>query len=235
MRCRGSSKRQTIAVFKRFKVLSKRELEARYEVFVEQYSVKLNIEAEPPHRSRAPSCCRPRCVTCPAARGRRRRPDEETAELVSRFVDGSSRSSASTPRIRTSTGSARALHARRGRPGDGRRRASPTGSSGSSPTTSGRCRSTRRCCSSVAAGPSARGGPGLSSRRPGQLTRRRHERDFAARREALDSRLLAARGARVGHGEARDQFHGQPRARVTASVAGHVEARRRSRSTVQPV
>ena len=38
--------KQTIGVFKRFKVLSKRELEARYTVFIEQYSVKLNIEAE---------------------------------------------------------------------------------------------------------------------------------------------------------------------------------------------
>ena len=33
-------------MFKRYKVLSKRELEARFTVFVEQYSVKLNIEAE---------------------------------------------------------------------------------------------------------------------------------------------------------------------------------------------
>jgi glutamine synthetase len=38
--------RRTIAVFKRAHVLSKRELEARYTVFVEQYSTKVNIEAE---------------------------------------------------------------------------------------------------------------------------------------------------------------------------------------------
>ena len=38
--------KETIGLFKRFKVLSKRELEARYEVFTEQYSTKLNIEAE---------------------------------------------------------------------------------------------------------------------------------------------------------------------------------------------
>ena len=37
---------QTLGVFKRYKVLSKREMEARYEVFTEQYSVKINIEAE---------------------------------------------------------------------------------------------------------------------------------------------------------------------------------------------
>jgi glutamine synthetase len=38
--------RQTIAVFKRAKVLSKRELEARCTVFTEQYSTRINIEAE---------------------------------------------------------------------------------------------------------------------------------------------------------------------------------------------
>jgi glutamine synthetase len=38
--------RQTSAVFKQYKVLSKRELEARYTVYVEQYSTKVNIEAE---------------------------------------------------------------------------------------------------------------------------------------------------------------------------------------------
>jgi glutamine synthetase len=38
--------KETVGLFKRFKVLSKRELEARFEVFTEQYSTKLNIEAE---------------------------------------------------------------------------------------------------------------------------------------------------------------------------------------------
>jgi glutamine synthetase len=37
---------ETIAVFERYEVLNERELEARYEVFTEQYAVKLNIEAE---------------------------------------------------------------------------------------------------------------------------------------------------------------------------------------------
>jgi glutamine synthetase len=36
----------TVALFKKYKVLSKRELESRYEVFTEQYAVKINIEAE---------------------------------------------------------------------------------------------------------------------------------------------------------------------------------------------
>jgi glutamine synthetase len=38
--------KQTVAVFKKYKVLSKRELESRYDVFTEQYAVKINIEAE---------------------------------------------------------------------------------------------------------------------------------------------------------------------------------------------
>jgi glutamine synthetase len=38
--------KQTIAVFERYEVLSERELESRFEVAVEQYSTKLNIEAE---------------------------------------------------------------------------------------------------------------------------------------------------------------------------------------------
>jgi glutamine synthetase len=38
--------KSTVALFKKYKVLSKRELESRFEVSVEQYSVTLNIEAE---------------------------------------------------------------------------------------------------------------------------------------------------------------------------------------------
>jgi glutamine synthetase len=37
---------QTVKAFEAYDVLTERELEARYEVFVEQYAVKLNIEAE---------------------------------------------------------------------------------------------------------------------------------------------------------------------------------------------
>ncbi|HLH14705.1 MAG TPA: glutamine synthetase type III, partial [Solirubrobacteraceae bacterium] len=40
------TEKQTIAAFKKYKVLSKRELESRYEVFTEQYVIKINIEAE---------------------------------------------------------------------------------------------------------------------------------------------------------------------------------------------
>ncbi|HWH94311.1 MAG TPA: glutamine synthetase III [Baekduia sp.] len=38
--------KQTIKAFESYNVLSERELESRYEVFVEQYATKLNIEAE---------------------------------------------------------------------------------------------------------------------------------------------------------------------------------------------
>jgi glutamine synthetase len=38
--------KQTLAAFKKYKVLSKRELESRLEVFTEQYAVNINIESE---------------------------------------------------------------------------------------------------------------------------------------------------------------------------------------------
>ena len=38
--------KSTVALFKKYKVLSKRELDSRYEVFLEQYAVKINIESE---------------------------------------------------------------------------------------------------------------------------------------------------------------------------------------------
>src|SRR5271156_481157 len=38
--------KSTVATFKKYKVLSKRELESRYEVFTEQYATNINIESE---------------------------------------------------------------------------------------------------------------------------------------------------------------------------------------------
>ena len=38
--------KSTIAAFKKYKILTKRELEARYEIYTEQYVINLNIEAE---------------------------------------------------------------------------------------------------------------------------------------------------------------------------------------------
>jgi glutamine synthetase len=80
--------RQTVNLFKRYKVLNRRELEARYTVFVEQYSTKVNIEAET-----AASIAR--TLLLPAAlRHLTLVRDagvenliEETGELVGRFAD----------------------------------------------------------------------------------------------------------------------------------------------------
>jgi glutamine synthetase len=80
--------KQTLGVFKHYKVLSKREMEARYEVFTEQYSVKINIEAET-----AASIAR--TLLLPAATRHLAQLREagveglieETTELVHRFVD----------------------------------------------------------------------------------------------------------------------------------------------------
>ena len=80
--------RQTVAVFKRFKVLNKRELEARYEVFIEQYSVKINIEAET-----AASIARTLLLPASLRHLAQLREAgvegliEETADLVHRFVE----------------------------------------------------------------------------------------------------------------------------------------------------
>jgi glutamine synthetase len=50
----------TVQVFTKYKVLDKRELQARYEVFVEQYITKVNIEAET-------AACMARTLILPAA------------------------------------------------------------------------------------------------------------------------------------------------------------------------
>jgi glutamine synthetase len=79
---------QTLGVFKRYKVLSKRELEARYEVFTEQYSVKINIEAETA-ASIARTLLLPasvRHLTLLREAGVEKLIGE-TAELVNKFVD----------------------------------------------------------------------------------------------------------------------------------------------------
>jgi glutamine synthetase len=65
---------QTVGVFSDYGVLSERELHSRYEVFVEQYVVKVNIEAETRPRSRGPCCCPPRCATSSSSRRPRSSP-----------------------------------------------------------------------------------------------------------------------------------------------------------------
>ena len=61
---------ETVAVFDNYGVLSEREMHSRYEVFLEQYVTKLNIESETAARSRGRCCCRPppatwRCCSRP--------------------------------------------------------------------------------------------------------------------------------------------------------------------------
>jgi glutamine synthetase len=80
--------KETVGLFKNYKVLSKRELESRFEVYTEQYSVTLNIEAET-----AASIAR--TLLLPAAirhlvtlrEAGVESLIEETTELVHRFVD----------------------------------------------------------------------------------------------------------------------------------------------------
>ena len=50
-------------MFSNYGVLSDRELHSRYEVFLEQYVTKLNIEAETAAPIARRCCCRPRRAT----------------------------------------------------------------------------------------------------------------------------------------------------------------------------
>ena len=143
------------AVSSKYKVLSKRELEARFEVFTEQYV------DEDQHRGRDGGGDRTHAAAAggdPPPRagpraGRRvaGRRDERAGRGVRREdprARGGKRRSPGVER-RCATRSTCATRSCRRWPARAR---SPTGSSGSSPTTSGRCRSTRRCCSSSSPG-----------------------------------------------------------------------------------
>jgi glutamine synthetase len=116
--------KETIGLFKHYKVLSKRELEARYEVFTEQYSVKINIEAETAAsiaRTLLLPAASATCRSC--ARRASSELVEETEELVGKFVDfdqlALEKVNAAHPDVEGIEHAA--LHARRGRAGDGRR------------------------------------------------------------------------------------------------------------------
>ena len=114
--------RQTIAVFKRDKVLTKRELEARYTVFTEQYSTRINIEAET-------AATIARTLLLPAALRHLAELREagievlieETADLVDRFAEAIfALEQANAPHPDVDGLQHAHLHARRGAPGDGR-------------------------------------------------------------------------------------------------------------------
>ncbi len=70
----------TVAAFEKYDVLSRRELESRYEVWVEQYAIRANIEAETTH-SIAQTMILPaalRYMALIAESGRRGRPGRQT-------------------------------------------------------------------------------------------------------------------------------------------------------------
>ncbi len=80
---------QTVEAFSRYEVLSERELKARYEVFLEQYFVKLNIEAETA-ASMARTMLLPAAVRHLASLRQAQVPTliEETEALVNELADG---------------------------------------------------------------------------------------------------------------------------------------------------
>ena len=79
---------QTVAAFENYDVLTKRELESRYEVWVEQYAIRANIEAETTH-SIAKTMILPaalRHLALISEAGRRQRSRARSASLVDELV-----------------------------------------------------------------------------------------------------------------------------------------------------
>ena len=158
----------TVAAFEKYSVLNERELESRYEVWVEQYAMRANIEAETTHSiaqdddpagGAALRWPDRRVGTRPRASGARSSELlDEMGEALAALEQANAypeTSRASTWRSTPATSSWRRWTTS-ARP--------PTSSSGSSPTTSGRCRSTRRCSSSSSRG----AGPGAAAAVPGR-------------------------------------------------------------------
>ena len=152
-RCPTSSTTRPWSLFSNYGVLSERELESRYEVFLEQYVTKLNIESET-----AASIARTMLLPA-AARHLALLRAAELGGLAGETSDAGRRSStprsarssrptwrrtspttisSSTPSTCTTPSSRRWTRCAR----------SPTGSRRWWPTICGRCRSTRRSCSS---------------------------------------------------------------------------------------
>ena len=145
---------ETSTLFSNYGVLSERELHSRYDVFLEQYVTKLNIEAETA-ASIARTLLLPAAAPLPgraavgaAARARRAR----SSELIGSFVDAIRELEAVNLEESHPSDEDLLVHARYMHdavlPAMAEVRGSPTSSRRWSPTTSGRCRSTRRSCSS---------------------------------------------------------------------------------------
>ena len=146
----------TVTVFSNYGVLSERELESRYEVFLEQYVTKLNIEAETAaaiaRTMLLPAAARHLALLLerPAERAGRRDVESLIADVRRRDQGRSRRPTWRRTSPQDDCSSTPSTCATRRDPGDGRAsaRRPRTSSRRSSPTTSGRCRSTRRSCSS---------------------------------------------------------------------------------------
>ena len=157
---------QTVAAFENYDVLSKRELESRYEVWVEQYAIRANIEAET-------TLSIAKTMILPAALRYLALIDEAGVSALEGEVRGRWSTSWSTRsaswRRPTPTPTASRASSWRSTPATTssrrwRRSARPpTSSRRSSPTTSGRCRSTRRCSSSSRASEGGAGDPSAES------------------------------------------------------------------------
>ena len=152
-RCRGWSRSRRSRLFERYNVLSERELESRYEVFVEQYATKLNIEAETA-ASIARTMILPAAVRhlaelkaggLDALVDRGRAADRRARQERSKALE---KANATAPGPTEASSTPKYMRDKVIPAMDGVRDGRPTASSASSPTTSGRCRSTRRCCSS---------------------------------------------------------------------------------------
>ena len=123
-RCRISISDETVSVFEKHNVLSRRELESRHEVFLEQYVTKLNIEAETQasiaRTMLLPAAARHLALLLEAQLGELA---GETSDLIAEFTEAIKKLEAVEPGRESAGGArgARRVHARLGRPGDGGR------------------------------------------------------------------------------------------------------------------
>ncbi len=144
----------TVAAFENYNVLSKRELESRYEVWVEQYAIRANIEAEETF-SIAQTMILPAALRYLAliAEAGVSSLEGEVRELVDELVAALGELEEANAYPDDLEGLELAIYARDKQLAAMARSARrPTSWRRSSPTTSGRCRSTRRCSSSSRSG-----------------------------------------------------------------------------------
>ncbi len=209
-----------MAVFKKYKVLSKRELESRYEVFLEQYAIKINIEAET-------AAAIARTMILPAAV---RYLNELKATGLDELIGEVE------PLVKELHFALRKLedaNLDENQPDDSPQkwavymrdtvipamddvRDVADRLESSSPTTSGRCRSTRRCCSSSDAGVGAATSAWAASRRPALVAR--GDRRESRMRRPLRSSAVATLITFVGGGPTATQLVEEDAEVVAAAI-----------------